>query len=487
MKEVCGDERFFSVYGNRRVAGVEYGDEQAEFYEKSCLSVKNLEARDLMIPVINEKYQRIKEKGMKKDLSRRVVVTGMGLISPVGFGTDETWSTLLRGESGIAPITLFDARRFSCQIAGEVKNFDSDGFIEKKDLKKTGRFIQLTIVAADKAISDSGLKVNGSNEDRVGVYIGSSCIGGIEVIEREHQKLLDRGAERLSPFFITATMMNLAAGQVAIRTGAKGPNLACSTACTTGAHAVGEAFRIIQAGDADAMICGSVEAIVSALAIAGLDAMHALSSRNKEPEKASRPWDRGRDGFVVGEGAAILVLESYEHAVGRQARILAEIVGYGRNCDAYHPVAPREDGSGVRKVMGLALRDAGLDPGDIGYLNAHATSTTLGDRAEAKAIWEVFGEQNPSVLVGSTKSMTGHMVGAAGSLEAGVAILAIRDQKVPPNINLEDSEIGYPLNYVSGKATCTAMNYAMTNSFGFGGSNACLIFGKPPSASESTA
>jgi len=274
--------------------------------------------------------------------------------------------------------------------------------------------------------------------------------------------------------------VNLAAGQVAIRTGAKGPNLACATACATGAHAIGEAFRVIQAGDADAMICGSAEAVISPLAVAGFAAMRALSTRNEAPEQASRPWDRERDGFVVGEGAAILVLESYEHAVGRKARVLAEIVGYGRNSDAYHPNAPLEDGSGIRKVMQLALLDASLHPCDVGYLNAHATSTQLGDRAEAKAIWEVFGDQNPSLLVGSTKSMTGHLLGAAGSLEAGIAILALRDQKVPPNINLQDPETAYPLNYVSSKARCAVVNYAMTNSFGFGGTNACLIFGKPP-------
>jgi 3-oxoacyl-[acyl-carrier-protein] synthase II len=425
-----------------------------------------------------------RQKSMNQELSRRVVVTGIGLISPVGVGTDETWEALLRGQTGIAPITLFDARGLACQIAGEVKGFVSEDFIERKDLKKTGRFIQLTIAATDSAIEDSGLQINSENADRVGVYIGSSCIGGLEVIEREHQKLLKSGPGHVSPFFVTATMVNLAAGQVAIRTGAKGPNLACSTACTTGAHAIGEAFRVIQAGDADVMICGSGEAIVSSLAIAGLGAMRALSARNDAPEKASRPWDRGRDGFVVGEGAAILVLESYEHAVGRQARVLAELVGYARNSDAYHPNAPLENGSGIRKVMELALRDARLNPCDVGYLNAHATSTQLGDRAEAKAIWEVFGEQNPSLLVGSTKSMTGHLVGASGSLEAGLAILAIRDQKVPPNINLEDPDVSSPLNYVSSKATYALMDYAMTNSFGFGGTNASLIFGKPPSNSE---
>jgi len=409
----------------------------------------------------------------------RVVVTGIGLISPVGVGTAETWEALLSGQSGIAPITLFDARSLPCQIAGEVKGFVSDDFIDRKDVKKTGRFIQLTLAAADSAISDSRLQINSANADRVGVYVGSG-IGGFEVIEREHQKLLERGPGRVSPFFITASIVNLAAGQVAIRTGAKGPNLTCATACTTGAHAIGEAFRVIQAGDADVMICGGAEAAISPLAIAGFAAMRALSTSNEAPEQASRPWDRERDGFVVGEGAAILILESYAHAVGRKARVLAELVGYGRNSDAYHPNAPLEDGSGIRKVMQLALLDASLHPCDVGYLNAHATSTQLGDRAEAKAISEVFGDQNPSLLVGSTKSMTGHLLGAAGSLEAGIAILALRDQKVPPNINLQDPETAYPLNYVSSKVTCAVVNHAMTNSFGFGGTNACLIFGKPP-------
>jgi len=416
---------------------------------------------------------------MNQELLPRVVVTGIGLISPVGVGTAETWEALLNGQSGIAPITLFDAGSLPCRIAGEVKGFVSDDFIDRKDVKKMGRFIQLTLAAADSAISDSRLQINSANADRVGVYVGSG-IGGFEVIEREHQKLLERGPGRVSPFFITASIVNLAAGQVAIRTGAKGPNLACATACTTGAHAIGEAFRVIQAGDADVMICGGAEAAISPLAVAGFSAMRALSTSNEAPEQASRPWDRERDGFVVGEGAAILVLESYEHAVGRKARVLAELVGYGRNSDAYHPNAPLEDGSGIRKVMQLALLDASLHPCDVGYLNAHATSTQLGDRAEAKAIWEVFGDQNPSLLVGSTKSMTGHLLGAAGSLEAGIAILALRDQKVPPNINLQDPETAYPLNYVSSKATCAVVNYAMTNSFGFGGTNACLIFGKPP-------
>ena len=415
---------------------------------------------------------------MNQELLPRVVVTGIGLISPVGVGTAETWEGLLSGQGGIAPITLFDAGSLPCQIAGEVKGFASDDFIDRKDVKKTGRFIQFTLAAADSAIRDSRLQINSANADRVGVYVGSG-IGGFEVIEREHQKLLERGPGRVSPFFITASIVNLAAGQVAIRTGARGPNLACATACTTGAHAIGEAFRVIQAGDADAMICGGAEAVISPLAVAGFAAMRALSTRNEAPEQASRPWDRERDGFVVGEGAAILVLESHEHAVGRKARVLAELVGYGRNSDAYHPNAPLEDGSGIRKVMQLALLDASLHPCDVGYLNAHATSTQLGDRAEAKAIWEVFGDQNPSLLVGSTKSMTGHLLGAAGSLEAAIAILALRDQKVPPNINLQDPETAYPLNYVSSKATCAVVNYAMTNSFGFGGTNACLIFGKP--------
>jgi 3-oxoacyl-[acyl-carrier-protein] synthase II len=411
--------------------------------------------------------------------TRRVVVTGIGLISPVGLETDATWQALLKGESGIGPITLFDAGNLPCKIAAEVKNFIFDDLIEKKDRKKIGRFIQLTIAAAEQAIVNSGLRIDPDNADHIGIYIGSSCIGGIEVIEREYSKMLERGPGRVSPFFVTATMVNLAAAHVAIRSGAKGPNLSCATACTTGAHAVGEAFRVIQAGDADVMICGSAESIVSPLAVAGLAAMRALSTRNEAPDKASRPWDRRRDGFVVGEGAAILVMESHEHAVARQAPILAEVVGYARNSDAYHPNAPLEDGSGLRKVMEWALRDAGLDAAEVGYLNAHATSTQVGDKAEAKAIWEVFGERNPSLLVGSTKSMTGHLVGASGSLESGIAILALRDQKVPPNVNLEDPEPSHPLNFVSSRATCADLQYTMTNSFGFGGSNACLIFGKP--------
>ena len=408
--------------------------------------------------------------------ARRVVVTGMGLISPVGNGTEETWEGLLRGNCGIAPITLFDPGKLACRIAAQVKGFVSDEFMETKDLKKAGRFIHMTIAAAARAMSDSGVQINSQNADRVGVYIGSSCIGGIEVIEREHQKFLEQG--RVSPYFVTSTMVNLAAGQVAIRTGARGPNLACTTACTTGAHCVGEAFRVIQSGDADVMICGSADSLVSPLAIAGLYAMRALSHRNDEPEKASRPWDRERDGFVVGEGAAILVLESYEHALSRKANIMAEIVGYARNADAHHTNTPLEDGSGVRKVMELALRDASLEPGEVGYLNAHATSTQLGDRAEARAIWEIFGDQNPSLLVGSTKSMTGHLVGASGSLEAGIAVLAVRDQKVPPNLNLDNPETAYPLNYAPDKAVSVPMKYAMTNSFGFGGTNASLIFCK---------
>jgi 3-oxoacyl-[acyl-carrier-protein] synthase II len=413
---------------------------------------------------------------MNPRVARRVVVTGMGLISPVGVGTEETWEGLLRGDCGIAPITLFDPSKLACRIAAEVKGFVADEFMETKDLKKAGRFIHMTMAAAARAMSDSGVQINSQNADRVGVYIGSSCIGGIEVIERQHRKLLEQG--RVSPYFVTSTMVNMAAGQVAIRTGAKGPNLACTTACTTGAHCVGEAFRVIQSGDADVMICGSADSLVSSLAIAGLYAMRALSHRNDEPEKASRPWDRERDGFVVGEGAAILMLESYEHALNRKAKILAEVVGYARNADAHHTNTPMEDGSGVRKVMELALRDASLEPGDISYLNAHATSTQLGDRAEARAIWDVFGEQNPALLVGSTKSMTGHLVGASGSLEAGIAVLAVRDQKVPPNLNLDDPETVYPLNYVPDKAVFVPMQFAMTNSFGFGGTNASLIFSR---------
>jgi 3-oxoacyl-[acyl-carrier-protein] synthase II len=411
---------------------------------------------------------------------RRVVVTGVGLVSPVGVGTEVTWKALLQGESGIGHIALFDASGFSCRIAGEVKGFTPEDFIERKEIKKMGRFIQFALGASEFAMKQARLDMTVEDAEKVGVYVGSG-IGAFEVIEREHSKLLASGPNRVSPFFITATIANLAAGQISIRYGATGPNLTCATACTTGAHAIGESFRVLQRGDADVMIAGGSEAAVTPLSVAGFAAMRALSTRNDDPATASRPWDRGRDGFVVGEGAGVLVLEEYEHAVKRGATILAELVGYAANSDAFHTNAPPEDGRGVRRVMQLALQDAGLAPSAIKYLNAHATSTPLGDRAEARAICDTFGESAKDLLVSSTKSMTGHLLGGAGSLEAGITVLALRDQIAPPMTNLRDVDDACAFCLVRDKGVPTTMEYAMTNSFGFGGTNASLIFRRPPS------
>jgi 3-oxoacyl-[acyl-carrier-protein] synthase II len=408
----------------------------------------------------------------------RVVVTGVGLVSPVGVGTEETWGSLLQGKSGIDRISLFDPSTYSCRFAGEVKGFVPEDFVERKDVKKMGRFIQFAMAATQMAMEHSGLDMSAEDAERVGVYVGSG-IGAFEVIEREHSKLVNSGPDRVSPFFITASIANLAAGQISIRYGATGPNLTCATACTTGAHGIGEAFRIIQRGDADAMICGGSEAAVTPLSVAGFSAMKALSTRNDDPARASRPWDRGRDGFVVGEGAGILVLEEREHALKRGATILAEIVGYAANSDAFHTNAPPEDGRGVRRVMQLALKDAGLEPSAIQYLNAHATSTPLGDRAEARAISEAFGSHAKDLLVSSTKSMTGHLLGGAGSLEAGITVLALRDQIAPPTTNIEELDEVCQFGLVKEKAVSVPMEYAMSNSFGFGGTNASLIFRVP--------
>lgn len=398
----------------------------------------------------------------------------MGLICPVGVGTDATWKALQAGESGIAPITFFDTQNYRCHIAGEVKNFQPDAYMHKKEVQRTGRFIHFALAAAQMALEQAQLPLPLTEPDRTGVYLGSG-IGGFEVIERERDRLRDAGPNRVSPFFIPASIVNLAAGQVAIRTNARGPNLACATACTTGAHAVGEAFRIVQHGDADVMICGGTEAAITPLSIAGFDSMKALSTRNDDPATASRPWDAGRDGFIAGEGGGVLILEEREHALQRGVTILAELVGYGRNGDAYHIAAPREDGDGIAKVMQLALRDAGLEPNAIDYLNAHATSTQPGDRAEALAIQRIFGEHVARLAVSSTKSMTGHLLGGAGSLEAGITVLALRDQVAPPTINLHEPDyVG--LDFIPNQARRMTMRYAMTNSFGFGGTNASLIF-----------
>ena len=410
-------------------------------------------------------------------MTRRVVVTGVGLLTPLGIGTEASWQALLAGKCGIGPITQFDATAFSCRIAGEVKGFDPANYIEKKEIKKMGRFIQFAIAAAEYALKDSGLQVTPEIAESVGVYIGSG-IGGFEVIEREHQTLLEHGPRRISPFFIPATIVNLASGYVSIRSGAKGPNSATATACTTSAHSIGDSFRLIQHGDAIAMICGGTEACITPMGIGGFAAMRALSTRNDAPERSSRPWDRDRDGFVVGEGAGILVLEELEHARSRGAHILAEIVGYGMSADAFHVTAPPDNGDGAFRVMRNALRDAGLQPQDVQYVNAHGTSTDVGDRAETVALKRAFGEHSRVIAVSSTKSMTGHLLGGAGGLEAGITVLAIRDQIAPPTINLDNPDEGCDLDYIPHHARPMKIEYALSNSFGFGGTNGCLIFKK---------
>jgi len=400
------------------------------------------------------------------------------MMASVGIGTEPVWQAIRGGQSGIGPITAFDASEFSCSIAGEVKGFDPANYIEKKEIKKMGRFIQLAIAASDFALQSSGFKVPpGDDAERTGVYIGSG-IGGFEVIEREHKNLLEKGPGRISPFFIPATIINLASGCVSIRTGAKGPNSATATACTSGAHAVGDSFRLIQRGDADVMICGGAEAAITPMSIGGFAAMRALSQRNDEPERASRPWDRDRDGFVAGEGSGILILEEFEHAQQRGAPMLAEMVGYGMSGDAYHITSPSEDGDGGFRVMRNALKDAGLEPHQIQYVNAHGTSTPVGDRIETIAMKRLFGEHARKVAISSTKSMTGHLLGGAGGLEAGITVMAIRDQIAPPTINYECPDPECDLDYVPNHGRSMPIEYALSNSFGFGGTNGCLIFKK---------
>ena len=392
----------------------------------------------------------------------------------MGHTTEEVWASLLAGKSGIAPITAFDTAQFTCQIAAEVKNFDPLKFIEKKEIKKMGRFIHFALAAATEAMEMSGLKVTPENAEMVGVYIGSG-IGGFDIIEREHTALMEGGPRKISPFFIPATIVNLAAGHVSIRFGAQGPNLASATACTTSAHAIGDSFKIIQRGDADVMIAGGAEASITPMGIGGFAAMRALSTRNDDPEHASRPWDRDRDGFVVGEGSGILILEELEHAKARGANIMAEIVGYGLGGDAYHITSPAPEGAGGFRVMRNAIRDAKLQPSDIGYVNAHGTSTPVGDGLEATAIRNLFGEHK--VAVSSTKSMTGHLLGGAGGLEAGITVLALRDQILPPTINLENQdEATLGMDFVPNHARRASLDYALSNSFGFGGTNGSLVF-----------
>jgi 3-oxoacyl-[acyl-carrier-protein] synthase II len=398
----------------------------------------------------------------------------LGLICAVGNTSGEVWKNIIAGKSGVHRITHFDPAAFACQIAAEVKGFDPLNFIEKKEVKKMGRFIHLAMAAADEAMKMSGLNVTPENDTRVGVHIGSG-VGGFDVIEREHEALLKGGPRKISPFFIPAAIVNLAAGHVSIRYGAKGPNEATCTACTTSAHAIGDAYKIIQRCDADVMIAGGSEAAITPMGVGGFAAMRALSTRNDEPEKASRPWDRGRDGFVIGEGAGILILEELEHARKRDAQILGEIIGYGMSADAYHITQPAEHGEGGHRVMMNAIRDAKLQPSDIQYVNAHGTSTPIGDVLETKAIKSTFGEDT-KVAVSSTKSMTGHLLGGAGGLEAGIVILALRDQVLPPTINLENPEAECDLDYVPNVARKFPLEIALSNSFGFGGTNGSLIF-----------
>jgi 3-oxoacyl-[acyl-carrier-protein] synthase II len=409
-------------------------------------------------------------------LARRVVITGIGLLCGVGNTTEEVWSGLLAGKSGVEKIRLFDASQFASQIAGEVRNFDPLKFIEKKEIKKMGRFIHFAIAAAEEAVKWSGLEVKDDElANRVGVHIGSG-IGGFDVIEREHKNLLEGGPRKISPFFIPATIANLAAGHVSMRHHAKGPNECTSTACTSSAHSVGDAFKIIARDDADVMIAGGAEAAITPMGVGGFAAMRALSTRNDDPERASRPWDKDRDGFVIGEGAGILIMEELEFAKRRGANILAEIVGYGMSADANHITQPAPEGEGGYRVMLNALRDAKIRPEQVGYINAHGTSTPLGDRLETIAVKRAFGEHAYKLAVSSTKSATGHLLGGAGGLEAGITVLALRDQLLPPTINLDNPDEGCDLDYVPKHSRKANIEYALSNSFGFGGTNGSLIF-----------
>jgi len=406
---------------------------------------------------------------------RRVVVTGLGMISPLGIGNDANWQGLLEGRSGIGRITKFDPSAYACQIAGEVRGFEPEKWIEKKEVKKSDTFIHYAIAAAQMAVDDSGMDMAKEDGDRVGVVIGSG-IGGLPLIEEMHQKLIERGPSRISPFFIPGLIVNLASGQISIRFGARGPNSAPATACATGAHAIGDACRIIQRDEADVMFGGGSEAVVTPLAVGGFAAMRALSTRNDDPEHASRPWDAERDGFVMGEGAGIVMLEERERAIARGARIYCEVTGYGMSSDAYHITSPAEDGSGMMRVMQRALKDAGLEPNDIEYINAHGTSTPVGDRTETVAIKRVFGDHAYKLAVSSTKSMTGHLLGAAGGLESAITAMAVKYGVIPPTINYEKPDPECDLDYVPNKARQQKLTHTMSNSFGFGGTNATLIF-----------
>ena len=408
-------------------------------------------------------------------MARRVVVTGVGLVSALGVGTEETWKNLLAGKSGAVPITHFDTTGFPVRFAAEVKGFDPLRFIEKKEVKKMGLFIQFAMGAAEFAVEQAGLNISPEFAERVGVYIGSG-IGGFDVIEREHTALMQGGPRKISPFFIPASIVNLASGYVSIRWGAKGPNSATCTACSSSAHAVGDSYKLIERGDADVMICGGAEAAITPMGVGGFASMRALSTRNAEPERASRPFDRDRDGFVIGEGAGVLIIEELGFAVKRGARILAEVAGYGMSGDAFHITQPSEDADGAVRVMRNTLRDAKVAPEQVSYINAHGTSTPYNDRLESLAIKKVFGDHARKIGVSSTKSMTGHLLGGAGGLEAGVATLVLRDQILPPTINYENPDPNCDLDYVPNHARQASVEYVLSNSFGFGGTNAALLF-----------
>lgn len=407
-------------------------------------------------------------------MRRRVVITGIGILSPLGLDASSTWEGLLAGRSGIGPITKFDASAYACRIAGEVRGFDAEKFIERKETRKMDTFIHYAVAAAQEALDDSGFVIGPENAESVGVYIGSG-IGGLPFIESTHTEVLRRGPRRISPFFIPGLIINLAAGQVSIRFGAKGPNLACASACATGSHAIGESMRLIRDGYCDAMISGGTEAVISPLAVGGFAAMRALSLRNDDPTRASRPFDADRDGFVMGEGAGILVLEERDRAVARGARIYAEVAGYGLCGDAYHISSPSEDGDGAVRAMRMALRDAGASPSDVDYLNAHATSTPVGDKIEVTAIRRVFGENGRLPAVSSTKSMTGHLLGAAGALETAVTALAVHHQIAPPTTNVERQDPACEVDCVPNVARKMTIRSAINNAFGFGGTNATLF------------
>jgi 3-oxoacyl-[acyl-carrier-protein] synthase II len=406
-----------------------------------------------------------------------VVVTGVGLISSVGVGTEANWRALCAGRSGIGPITRFDASQFSARIAGEVKGFDPLQFFDRKDVKKMDVFIQFAVAAAEFAVKDAGLTVTPEIADDVGVFIASG-IGGFSTIEREHLELINGGPRRISPFFIPASIINLAAGQVSIRFGARGPNLATCTACTASAHSIGESYEIIRRGDAEIMIAGGSEASITPMGVGGFAAMRALSTRNDEPSRASRPFDKDRDGFVIGEGAGILVLEELEGARRRGASIYAEIAGYGLSGDAFHLTAQPPDANGAVRSMRMALRKAGVRPDEIDYINAHGTSTPINDPTETQAVKTVFAGHAPRLVMSSTKSMTGHLLGAAGGLEAGITALAVRHQLAPPTINLDAPDPACDLDYAANAARPMAIQYALTNSFGFGGTNGTLLLKK---------